>query len=334
MEEISPTADIDERIRALERNAKIEERLRRLEQAGGNERHTERPWWRDGKTVTTLAAIVAAIVPVLTVIDATFKNQRDYAHNLLKEQNQLRETYLAKVLGPGVTEADQKKIFSLLVKFKSDPDLQAWAKEQLADVNLTFKMLARELTAIERENTAIKRTLPMTANSPAKQRVRENVVAADKRASELRERLGGADPLLVAAEEINSSYLVRINDLPAMGPATAALRDAKLPVDVRHDLHPRASGSSSDYPVLIIGAKVPAASAAAVMRLVLPRMPWLQYIFIQRDPDLEDVIHLTGHIDWVTVKDLKPLKPMDFETIEQKASNDAEFKKAVDNFSQ
>jgi hypothetical protein len=130
-----------------------------------------------------------------------------------------------------------------------------------------------------------------------------------------------------------SEPYVRLNDLPAMVPAVNALRDADILVDIWRDSDPHASTSKEDYAVISIGARVPAPFAINVLRRALPLMPWLKYVFIQDDPKYADLVHLSGHVDWVPFKKLRALTRQDFEKILRKGQTDQEFRHLIRSFS-
>ncbi len=130
----------------------------------------------------------------------------------------------------------------------------------------------------------------------------------------------------------SSDPFVRVNDLPEMKPAVNALRDDGVLVDVAASSDPKSSKAKSDYAVVCIGARVPASFAIQVLKRALPLMPWIKYAFIQDDPKYADMIHLSGHVDWVPYKKLQPLTKQDFEKVMRSGQTDKEFRALVRSF--
>jgi len=68
----------EERISALENVLKLDSRLQALETAVKERTlDTTKPWWRDGKTVTILGGLIAAILPILSLINNSFGSYRE-----------------------------------------------------------------------------------------------------------------------------------------------------------------------------------------------------------------------------------------------------------------
>lgn len=49
-----------------------------------------KPWWRKGSVVTTLTAIVAAVVPVTTAVQAHYQKERELALQESKQAHEIR----------------------------------------------------------------------------------------------------------------------------------------------------------------------------------------------------------------------------------------------------
>ncbi len=350
-----PSASSSDSVPARHENdSPVLDRSDRIDRPLSLSRTGTEPWWRDGKTVTVFTAILAAVIPTVTFIDGMLRNRRDYAHAVLQEQNKIRQFYLERVLDKNVAEIDRKRIFTLLVKLKSDPEFREWAQEQLSEASKAVVQLAEAAQDIETESRVITRQLSNAPSSPAKTRAEENVQAAEAKVEKIRAALGTAQSeVILAAETVaptpatetattsagvqaaakSATYVVRINDLQPMRAAVESLRAKDFPVDVRKDLHPRASAIANDYPVISIGSRVPVEDAIAVIRLAKATMPWLSFVFIQRDSELDNVIHLSAHVDWIAVKGLQAIDDASFAALTRDGQSQSEFHKAVDSFS-
>jgi hypothetical protein len=120
------------------------------------------PWWRNATTVTTLGAIVAAIVPITTGVQTwiqeerklalqaqqdhaklTLQREQDSAKLRLEQQAQeqeLRDRYLSNLIGNPRSAA---VVLRFVAATSQDASMKAWAKEEtdnaLKQVNLIEK---------------------------------------------------------------------------------------------------------------------------------------------------------------------------------------------------
>src|SRR5687768_157321 len=147
---------LEARLSRLERISALSERLfaveRKLVGSGGAERQAPQPWWRDGRVVTVVAALIAAVLPAVTAVDGLIKNRRDYQRTVLEQQDRIRQTYLDRVLRPGVSEIDQTRLFGLLAKLKSDPEFRSWAEEELRISRSRYEELRKRAVILEATN--------------------------------------------------------------------------------------------------------------------------------------------------------------------------------------
>src|SRR5215510_1020469 len=112
----------------------LEARLSAIEEASTKWKSENIPWWKKGASVTALTAVVGAVIGSFTAVDGHYKNQREADKQIIEQQDKIRQTYLDRVLKTGITEIERQRIFTLLAKMKSDPELQEWAKEELKKV--------------------------------------------------------------------------------------------------------------------------------------------------------------------------------------------------------
>lgn len=202
----TPSLNLDERLSLIESALKWEGRLSSLETALTSKDKGALPtvpWWRDSKTITILGALIAAVIPLVTAIDGILKNARESQRAIIEHQDKIRQTYLDRVLKSGITEGEQQRIFSLLSRLKSDPEFQDWAKEEYSKAVQKVDELNKEKSSLEATNKELlsqleaeklrSSTLSGSQKNQANSRVRNlerQVIQAQRRVSELRERVG------------------------------------------------------------------------------------------------------------------------------------------------
>jgi hypothetical protein len=122
----------------------LDSRLQTLETAVRERKPDNKPWWRDSKTVTIIGVLIAAVLPLLKFIDESFRSSREYRRQIVEQQEKIRQTYLDRVLKPGVTIYEQQKIFGLLAGLSLDPEMQKWAQTQLKETTDSIKASTKE----------------------------------------------------------------------------------------------------------------------------------------------------------------------------------------------
>lgn len=140
-----------DRIETLESALQLDSRLQVIEKAFQEKSPAARPWWRDAKTVTVLAALIAAVLPLLTWINNVYSSSRESRRLLIEQQEKIRQTYLDRVLRPGVGEAEQQRVFELLSMLSSDPEMQQWAKMELKRTTDTIVVLTAERNSLAQQ---------------------------------------------------------------------------------------------------------------------------------------------------------------------------------------
>lgn len=149
-----PVPTTEERVVALEQEVQLEQRLAAVENA---RREAQPPakggvsWWQSPRTVTQLTALIAGILPLMTFIDGGLRNWRETTRQVLEQQNTIRQTYLDRVFDPAVTEATQEKLFKLLSRMESDPELKAWATEELQETQQKLDELKSRKEDLEKQ---------------------------------------------------------------------------------------------------------------------------------------------------------------------------------------
>jgi len=131
--------ELEARLSTLENILKLDERLKSLEATLATKGIAVNvvPWWKNGKTVVILGALVTSIIPLVTAINGILQNRGESQRLLIEQQDKIRQTYLDKVLKPGITGGEQQRIFSLLSRLKTDPELHEWARVEFAKASFT-----------------------------------------------------------------------------------------------------------------------------------------------------------------------------------------------------
>lgn len=145
------SSKIEERVSALENVLKLDSRLLVLETAIKERiQDAPKPWWKNAKTVTTLGALIAAILPAVTVINNVFASYRESRRLVAEQQEKIRQPYLDRVFRPGISETEQQKVFELLSQLSSDPEMQKWAQQELQRTTETITALNKEKEELQR----------------------------------------------------------------------------------------------------------------------------------------------------------------------------------------
>jgi hypothetical protein len=192
------SADLKTRVAAIEQTFNFDERVKSIEAVLASNRQAAsafRPWWRDPKTVTILATLIAAMVPAITVINGVVQTRRDSQRLFIEQQDKIRQIYLDRVLRPGITEDERARTFGLLSRLNTDPELQAWAKEELAKTNEKIEQLKAEKSTLEQSNKKLENQLEQSSakaysDSATLNRVRKEVNEGRQKLSDLQRRVG------------------------------------------------------------------------------------------------------------------------------------------------
>jgi hypothetical protein len=95
-----------------------------------------RPWWRDPKSVAILTAILAAIAPLTTCVQNRIQSEKELALERAKQTHEIRQTYLKHVLE---NDRQTERVLKFLVKVEEDPNLKAWAADELKNFQKRIK---------------------------------------------------------------------------------------------------------------------------------------------------------------------------------------------------
>ena len=99
------------------------------------------PWWRNGKTITALAALFAAIVPITTVLEGFVEKQRSGTLEALKYAEAAREAYLDRI--SKTSNAERLAVLRFVLATSADPKLLEWAQAERTLVEADAKAKAQ-----------------------------------------------------------------------------------------------------------------------------------------------------------------------------------------------
>jgi chromosome segregation ATPase len=126
----------------MEARGKLAEARKKLAETEGSIDKLRQPWWRNGLTVTTLAAIISAIVPLTTQI----QSWKDQAMKEKEMNFEIREKYLSAVIRD---PRQEKRVLQFIVVTADDTKMQEWAKAELKAVE--EKVATLDNTAVARK---------------------------------------------------------------------------------------------------------------------------------------------------------------------------------------
>jgi hypothetical protein len=204
-------SELETRLSTLESVLKLDERLKSLETTLTSKGVTANvvPWWRNGKTVVVLGALITAILPLVTAVNGFLQNRRDSQRLLIEQQDKIRQTYLDRVLKSGITEGEQQRIFSLLSRLKGDPELQEWAREEFDKTTKKIEELTKEKASLEEQNKSLEDQLAAEkekkvqlaqqhspSNTAAVRKLGKEIIQTRQKVSNLQQRIG--EPITVS----------------------------------------------------------------------------------------------------------------------------------------
>lgn len=114
------------------------------------------PWWRKASLITMMTAIIAAVLPITKMIEEHYRNEREFALEVAKEQNELRMAYLDRYEVPG----HRQRTLRFLIATTEDARLLTWARAELEHVRM-------ELEAIERQMELVVEQVKLTKDAEA-----------------------------------------------------------------------------------------------------------------------------------------------------------------------
>lgn len=118
----------------LEAQCKLAELQKKLTETEESTSNLLQPWWRSGRAVTSLAAIVSAIVPLTT----WQQSDREQKMKRLEASFQMRSNYFDTVLKNPHREQRVLKFISMTTE---DDKMKQWADAELKDITAQVKNL-------------------------------------------------------------------------------------------------------------------------------------------------------------------------------------------------
>jgi chromosome segregation ATPase len=110
------------------------------------------PWWRNPRTVTLLASLLAAFVPITSAVEAYFKERADLALAMQQQQHLMRMDYMKTALDPSAPELQRQSRLRLLVAILDAEDpVRKWAADELTRVDKNVEHLQGELVNAQQE---------------------------------------------------------------------------------------------------------------------------------------------------------------------------------------
>jgi hypothetical protein len=109
-----------------------------------------KPWWHKGSVVTTLTAIVAAVVPVTTAVQAHYQKERELVLQESKQAHEIRTSYLDRLDKPRA----RMRTLRFVLATTSDSALRSWAEEEKRQAQSELDEIDRKIAALEAEAKA------------------------------------------------------------------------------------------------------------------------------------------------------------------------------------
>jgi hypothetical protein len=227
----------------LEGVLSLDERLKSLEAAlvSRGMATSPTPWWRNGKTVIVLGALITAILPLITAVNGFLQNRGDSQQLLIEQQDKIRQTYLDRVLKPGLTEGERQRILSLLSRLKGDPELQEWAKEELAKTTANLEALRKEQATAEEQKRSVAAQLIAEKAKNAKltnqsssqrtaviQNLERELARTQEKVAYLQQRIGEPPPSPSSPTQTTAQATPATSTPPSQGEALPVAEPGKM----------------------------------------------------------------------------------------------------------
>ena len=103
------------------------------------------PWWRRASIVTTLTAIIAAVIPVTTAVQAHYQKERELSLQESKQAYEIRVSYLDRLDKPRA----RLRTLRFVLATTNDAALKAWAEAETKHVQAELNELDRKIAALE-----------------------------------------------------------------------------------------------------------------------------------------------------------------------------------------
>ena len=123
---------------------KLERDVEQLRAELVNLREGPAPWWKRGAIVTTMTALIAAVMPVTTAVQAHYQKERELVLQEGKQAHEIRTSYLDRLEKPGA----KLRTLRFVTATTSDPGLQKWASDEAMVVQAELADVDRQLKAL------------------------------------------------------------------------------------------------------------------------------------------------------------------------------------------
>jgi hypothetical protein len=182
----------------------------------------EAPWWTRASVVTTLTAIVAAIVPVTTGVNGCLQKQRELDLEMIKQTDQIRGGYLDRTKDP----IERERTLAFLIETTSDDRLLAWATKEKGRIEVDANEQRKELEATKAESAQRAKAL-----NDAEQRSRDleaTASAAQAQASDCLAKVEATNTALQSARQTAEQQRARLAELSSQADQTPSTGFAGL----------------------------------------------------------------------------------------------------------
>ena len=140
--------ELQRRLEQLENQEDVRTRLEALEARSPHPAY----WWQNQKMIAFLAALLAAVVPITTAIQAWFKQESDIMLARQQQDHLMRMDYVKTIISTDVTERDREARLRLLVALLEPNDrLAVWAQNELAMVKDKIAKLETDVSTATAE---------------------------------------------------------------------------------------------------------------------------------------------------------------------------------------
>lgn len=110
-----------------------------------------KPWWRQAGIVTMLTALVAAIIPATTAVQAHFESKRELAIQESKQSHEIRTSYLDRLEKPGT----RMRTLRFVLATTADNQLRMWAQQEMKFVENEILQIDDRIALLQKEQAAL-----------------------------------------------------------------------------------------------------------------------------------------------------------------------------------
>jgi hypothetical protein len=189
------------------------------------------PWWRNGKWITALTAILAAVVPATTAVSGCYTQRLQVELATVEQTEKIRSSYLDRLKGDPI---EGQRILRFLIETTLDDRMREWAKGENARIEPSVTKLKQDI------DDATKRAEAAEAAADAKE---GQLLAQERRLAE------NGSSLQIALSELQSARDEAQREKEKLAELTGRSRRVMTPSSDSLSPPPRSSPSDSDAPV-------------------------------------------------------------------------------------